>query len=123
MLDLHDFPGQGTALVGILDSFWDEKGYVSPEEFKSFSGPTVPLVRLKQRTFLNTDTLEASVEIAHFGDDILKNVKPKWMLQFEDDAIYAKDELIETTIENSNGIRLGEISVPLQNIDTALNKS
>ncbi|MFV8280759.1 sugar-binding domain-containing protein [Christiangramia marina] len=119
LLDLHDFPGQGTALVGILDSFWDEKGYVSPEEFKSFSGPTVPLVRLKQKTFLNTDTLEASVEIAHFGEDILKNVKPKWMLQFEDDAVYAKGELIETTIENGNGIRLGEISVPLQNIDKA----
>ena len=119
LLDLHDFPGQGTALVGILDSFWDEKGYVSPEEFKSFSGPTVPLVRLKQRTFLNIDTLEASIEISHFGDDILKNVKPKWMLQFEDDAIYAKGELIETTIENGNGIRLGEISVPLQNIDKA----
>jgi len=119
LLDLHDFPGQGTALVGILDSFWDEKGYVSPEEFKSFSGPTVPLVRLKQRTFLNTDTLEASVEIAHFGKDILKNVKPKWKLQFEDDTIYAKGEFIETTIENGNGIRLGEISVPLQNIDTA----
>jgi beta-galactosidase/beta-glucuronidase len=26
LLDLHDFPGQGTALVGVLDPFWDEKG-------------------------------------------------------------------------------------------------
>lgn len=25
LLDLHDFPGQGTALVGVLDPFWDEK--------------------------------------------------------------------------------------------------
>ena len=23
LLDLHDFPGQGTALVGVLDPFWD----------------------------------------------------------------------------------------------------
>ncbi|MDR0700538.1 MAG: beta-galactosidase, partial [Tannerella sp.] len=28
LLDLHDFPGQGTALVGVLDAFWDTKGYV-----------------------------------------------------------------------------------------------
>src|SRR5690606_25216923 len=28
LLDLHDFPGQGTALVGILDAFWDSKGLV-----------------------------------------------------------------------------------------------
>ncbi len=25
LLDLHDFPGQGTALVGVLDPFWEEK--------------------------------------------------------------------------------------------------
>ena len=30
LLDLHDFPGQGTALVGVLDPFWDGKGYVTP---------------------------------------------------------------------------------------------
>jgi len=40
LLDLHDFPGQGTALVGVLDPFWDEKGYISPEEFRQFSNET-----------------------------------------------------------------------------------
>ncbi len=30
LLDLHDFPGQGTALVGVVDPFWEEKGYISP---------------------------------------------------------------------------------------------
>ncbi len=29
LLDLHDFPGQGTALVGVLDPFWDSKGYIT----------------------------------------------------------------------------------------------
>lgn len=27
LLSLNDYSGQGTALVGILDAFWDEKGY------------------------------------------------------------------------------------------------
>jgi hypothetical protein len=31
LLDLHDYPGQGTALVGPLDPFWDSKGFVTPE--------------------------------------------------------------------------------------------
>ena len=26
LLDLHDFPGQGTALVGVVDAFWEPKG-------------------------------------------------------------------------------------------------
>ena len=48
LLDLHDFPGQGTALVGVLDPFWDSKGYVTAEEYRRFSGQTVPLARLDQ---------------------------------------------------------------------------
>ena len=37
LLDLHDYLGQGTALVGLLDAFWQSKSYVSAEEFKQFS--------------------------------------------------------------------------------------
>ena len=36
LLDLHDFPGQGTALVGIIDAFWESKGLITPEEFRKF---------------------------------------------------------------------------------------
>jgi hypothetical protein len=57
LLDLHDFPGQGTALVGVLDPFWESKGYVEPEEFRRFCGKTVPLARLERRVFTNRDTL------------------------------------------------------------------
>ena len=46
MLDLHDFPGQGTALVGVLDPFWDSKPYVTPAEYKRFCDAIVPLVAL-----------------------------------------------------------------------------
>jgi len=52
LLDLHDFPGQGTALVGVLDAFWEEKGYISPEEYKKFCNTTVPLARLKKRIYI-----------------------------------------------------------------------
>jgi hypothetical protein len=36
LLDLHDFPGQGTALVGVLNAFWEEKGYVIGKEYSRF---------------------------------------------------------------------------------------
>ena len=45
LLDLHDFPGQGTALVGVLDPFWDSKGYISAEEYRRFCNSTVPLAQ------------------------------------------------------------------------------
>ena len=36
LLDLQDFSGQGTALVGMLDAFMDSKGLISPEEWRMF---------------------------------------------------------------------------------------
>ena len=39
LLDLHDYPGQGTALVGPLDPFWDSKGFVTPEAHRRYCGP------------------------------------------------------------------------------------
>jgi hypothetical protein len=67
LLDLHDFPGQGTALVGVLDPFWEEKGYISPEEYSRFCNSTVPLARLDKRIFTEGETLKAGIEVAHFG--------------------------------------------------------
>ena len=67
LLDLHDYPGQGTALIGPLDPFWDSKGFVTPEQHARYCGPTVPLLRLKKRTFTSDETLTAEAEIAHFG--------------------------------------------------------
>jgi hypothetical protein len=36
LLDLHDFPGQGTALVGVLNAFWKDKGYITGKEYSRF---------------------------------------------------------------------------------------
>jgi hypothetical protein len=61
LLDLHDFPGQGTALVGVLDPFWEEKGYISPEEYRRFCNTTVPLARLEKRIFVEGETMTANI--------------------------------------------------------------
>ncbi|MFR6497101.1 MAG: hypothetical protein ACLUOF_12495, partial [Ruminococcus sp.] len=49
LLDLQDFSGQGTALVGMLDAFMDSKGLISPEEWRMFllglcAAGTVPVL-------------------------------------------------------------------------------
>ena len=71
LLDLHDFPGQGTALVGVLDPFWEDKGYVTAEEYSRFCNSTVPLARLSKRVFTTDEALEADLEVAHFGPEPL----------------------------------------------------
>jgi hypothetical protein len=78
LLDLHDYTGQGTALIGLLDPLWGNKGYVTPDEFKQFCYSVVPLARLKQRVFTTADKLEALVEIANFGATEMTNATAGW---------------------------------------------
>jgi hypothetical protein len=116
LLDLHDFPGQGTALVGVLDPFWDPKGYVTADEFRRFSGQTVPLARLDRRVFTTAETLEADVEVAHFGPKPLAGVKPSWRLVDESGRAVARGALPARDVPVDNGIALGRVSVRLRGL-------
>jgi len=113
LLDLHDFPGQGTAMVGVLDAFWDEKGYISPKEYSRFCNTTVPLARLKKFTFNNNDTLKADVEVAHYGENPMVGCTPEWKITHKSGQILASGKLNQTDIPLGNQIALGVISVPL----------
>ncbi|MFB6201679.1 MAG: sugar-binding domain-containing protein [Halorhabdus sp.] len=81
LLDLQDFPGQGTALVGILDAFMDDKGFIAPEDWREFCSPIVPLVRLPSRTFVEDDELVAHVQVAHYGPETLESATVEWRLK------------------------------------------
>jgi hypothetical protein len=116
LLDLHDFPGQGTALVGVLDPFWDEKGYVTADEYRRFSNTTVPLARLDRRIFTTADVLEAEIEVAHFGPRPLEESVAEWKLVADDGAVAASGTLPARTIAQGNGITLGRISVDLRKV-------
>ncbi len=80
MLDIRDYLGQGTALIGVLDAFWDPKSYVTAAEFRRFHSQTVPLARLRQRTFTTTDTLNAETELYHFAEKPFPAAAPYWKI-------------------------------------------
>jgi hypothetical protein len=109
LLDLHDFPGQGTALVGGLDPFWEEKGYVSPEEFSRFCNALVPLVRLDKRVFAEGETMLAQVEVANFGEKPIVSGQTNWKLLNTSGDRVAGGSLPEKDLPIANGIDLGEI--------------
>ncbi len=116
LLGLQDFPGQGTALVGVVNAFWESKGYISPEAYRRFCGPTVPLARLSRRVFTTADTLDATVEAAHFGPTPLARVTPRWRLVTAEGKLLAEGKLPARDLPVDNGIALGEIAVPLASV-------
>ncbi len=116
LLDLHDFPGQGTALVGVLDPFWEEKGYVTAKEYSQFCNATVPLIRTAKLVYENNERLEAAVEIAHYGNAPLKQITPSWQLRDSSGKIWYSGRFKTTDIPIGNGFSLGQISQPLSAI-------
>ena len=113
LLDLHDFPGQGTALIGILDPFWDSKGLIAPEAYRRFCGPTVPLIRMKKRTFTSDETFIAPVEIAHFGPADIQNAEALWTIKDEHGREIAAGALPARTLPTGDLFPLGTIEASL----------
>lgn len=113
LLDLRDFPGQGTALVGVLDAFWDEKEYITAEEYSRFCNKIVPLVRLPKMIFTTTDTLKAEVEIANFGGKPLMNTQLNWEILTKNNQPVASGSFKPNDYPEGNGIHVGSLTLPL----------
>lgn len=116
LLDLHDFPGQGTALVGVLDPFWEEKGYVTAAEYSRFCNAVVPLARLPKRVFTTDERLGAEIEIANFGAQPLPGAVAAWRLVSDDGRVVAQGKLPARDLPRGNGLALGAIDADLKNV-------
>lgn len=112
LLDLHDYLGQGTALVGLLDPFWEPKGYATADEFRQFCNTTVPLARFRQRVFTQADPFEVDVEVAHYGAEPIDNAMGVWRIV----GSGQQGEWDVKTIPIGKNIPLGRVSVDLSKL-------
>ena len=118
LLDLHDYPGQGTALVGILDAFWDSKGLVSPEEWRGFCSEVVPLMKYPKAVYDNSETFEAEIMVANYWNKDIDNAVIEWKLS-------GKDGCFKSGVLEGIDLRLGlndlgrVVSVPLSSVNHA----
>ncbi|MDR1343550.1 MAG: beta-glucuronidase [Prevotellaceae bacterium] len=119
LLALNDYSGQGTALVGVLNVFFDEKEYITASEFRKFCNSTVPLARLDKLVFRSADTLKADVEVAHFGAAPLQNAQASWVVCSEHGATLAEGKLALQDVPIGNCIPLGSVQVPLSAVSKA----
>jgi hypothetical protein len=111
LLDLQDFPGQGSALVGLLDAFMDSKGVISPVEFSQFCNRVVPLVIMKKYCWTNDETFKSKIQVANYSAGSMKAQPVKWEL------LRANGEVFESGRVKSN-IRQGELTdITSLNID------
>ena len=116
LLSLNDFPGQGYAPVGVLDPFWDSKGLVTPEEWRSFCAPTVLLLRYPKSSWYEGETFTAKAEVYNFSDSEWKRARIRWSLLDDAGHRVAQGTLKTQDIANRGVFPVGELSIPLGKI-------
>ena len=84
LLDIQDYPGQGSAFVGILDAFMQSKGITTPQEWRQWCAPVVPLLVVDRFCFESGDSLKAKIQIANYGGSSLEGKKVRWKIGNEE---------------------------------------
>lgn len=118
LLGLQDFPGQGTALVGMLNSHLNPKPYAfaRPQRFARFFTGVLPLVRLPRMTYTIGETLSADVCMANYGRKPLKGALC-WSLRGE--GVSLEGELAPAEAAMGCVTDLGTLHIPLTGMDKA----
>lgn len=80
LLDIQDYPGQGSAFVGILDAFMESKGITTSEEWRQWCSPVVPLLEMKKFCFEYGEKIQAKVKVANYGGTSLYGKKLMWKI-------------------------------------------
>lgn len=116
LLGLADFPGQGSAFVGILDAFWEDKGLVTPEKYRESCAPTVLLARFPKRTYTNDETFSANLEIYHYGEFPLEGSSLNWKLVDEQGNAVKTGNLNTSLVPCATVEELGAIEIALADV-------
>ena len=74
LLGLQDFPGQGTALVGMMNSHLQPKPYdfARPEAFAAFFRDTLPLALMERYTWRGGENFDAVIKLANYGKEEIR---------------------------------------------------
>ena len=118
LLALNDYSGQGTALVGVLNVFFEEKGYIDAEKFRRFCSPTVPLARIPKFAYTGDETFHADIEVAHFGVMPLRGARTVYTVKDKYGKVYAHGVVGSGNIPIGNLISLGSVDLKLDAVDT-----
>ena len=110
LLDLQDYPGQGSAYVGILDAFMDPKGLCTEREWREWCAPVVPLLIADKFCFTNKEGIRAKVQIANYSGESLKGKTLSWEV--------SPDLKGEMDVPDGEGlIEAGELNISLSQYD------
>lgn len=120
LLDLQDYPGQGTALIGLLNAFLESKGAITPEEWRRFCAPLVLLGRFERYVWTEGETLQVRVQLAHYGKSDLARDTLDWSLRDTQDRVLASGSSATAALQRGGLREVATLALALPRTQEAL---
>lgn len=113
LLGLTDFPGQGSAFVGVLDPFWESKGLVDPAIFRESCGPVVALAKFDKRIYKPDEKMFVRFDIYNFGDHNLKRGKFEWVLKDSEGNQISSGKINQPFLKRGKVDSIGSVEIQM----------
>ena len=118
LLDLQDFPGQGTALVGILDAFMDSKNVITPEAWKQSCNDVVLLLEFPKYCYTNAEEFNAKAVVANYSNKAVSSAI-SWTLKQEDGTVVGEGTFKGSEVPFGGLTELGDVVADLSSVNKA----
>ena len=116
LLDLQDYPGQGSAYIGILDAFMDPKGLCTEREWRQWCAPVVPLLVADKFCFTIEDGIHAWIQVANYSGQSLNGKTLRWeLVEANDNTAVSSGEMKLPATEGL--FTAGELNISLNKLD------
>jgi hypothetical protein len=112
LLDLQDYPGQGTALVGILDAFMDSKNVITKEKWLQSCNDVVLLLEFPKYCWTTKEKFHAKAVIANYSNHPI-NQDLNWEIKNTRGNIIQKGSFHNLSARNGGLTLAGEIEFDL----------
>ena len=112
LLALNDYSGQGTALEGVLNVHWREKGYTDASQWREFCSPVVALARFPKFVYASSDTLVIPVEAYNALPDDIAEASATYSIS-SDGRVLAEGRLASGVLPVGKNHKLGTVNFPL----------
>lgn len=120
LLALNDYSGQGTALEGVLNVFWKEKGYVSAPEWKEFCSEVVPLARFPKFVFTTGESLSIPIEVINASANMIPSPKIRYTVYDDNGNHLAEGTINAGDIPVGKNNKIGVIEIPVESVSVPI---
>lgn len=96
LLGLQDFPGQGTALVGVLDCFFENKGFIDSKGFREFCNEVVVMATFPKYCYKMEEEINVMIYIYNYSG---KNQIEKLTIELQENT-HIIDSIVVEQLES-----------------------